>query len=43
MVQDVSHSLVSLDDIIDSEDVFNEVTMFGCVPGIDDRFFRWSS
>ena len=30
MVQDPSHALVSLDGIIDPEDVFNEVTMFGC-------------
>ena len=28
MIQDASHALVSLDGIIDPEDVFNEVTMF---------------
>jgi len=28
MVQDASHALVSLDGIIDPEDVFNEVTIF---------------
>lgn len=28
MIQDISHSLVSLDGIIDQDDVFNEVTMF---------------
>jgi hypothetical protein len=29
MVQDTSHAVVSLDGIIDPEDVFNEVTMSG--------------
>ena len=28
MIQDTSHSLVSLDGIIDPEDIFNEVTAF---------------
>ena len=32
MVQDASHSLVSLEGFIDPEDVFNEVTPFGCGP-----------
>lgn len=27
MIQDASHALVSLDGIIDPEDVFNEVTV----------------
>ena len=36
MIQDASHSLVSLDSIIDPEDVFNEVIMLGSVPEGDD-------
>jgi hypothetical protein len=36
MIQDASHSLVSLDGIIDPEDVFNEVIMLGGAPEGDD-------
>lgn len=32
MIQNTSHSLVSLDGIIDPDDVFNEVTVFGAAP-----------
>ena len=29
MIQDASHSLISLEGITDSDDVFNEVAVFG--------------
>ena len=35
MIQDTSNSFVSLDGIIDPEDVFNEVIMFACCSGED--------
>jgi len=38
MIQDASNSLVSLDGIIDPEDVFNEVITFACGPEEDSRF-----
>lgn len=36
MIQDASHTLASLDSIIDPEDVFNEVALLNCPPEGDD-------